>query len=43
VDDAGGRLFVCSDTDYCERRRAGGHRGAELAPDLAPDLVGDVA
>jgi len=22
VDDAGKRLFVCSDTDYCERRRA---------------------
>ena len=23
VDDAGGRLFVCSDTDYCSRRQAG--------------------
>jgi len=22
VDDKGGRLFVCSDTDYCSRRRA---------------------
>jgi alpha-D-ribose 1-methylphosphonate 5-phosphate C-P lyase len=22
VDDKGGRLFVCSDTDFCERRRA---------------------
>jgi len=21
VDDGGGRIFVCSDTDYCERRR----------------------
>jgi alpha-D-ribose 1-methylphosphonate 5-phosphate C-P lyase len=21
VDDDGKRLFVCSDTDYCERRR----------------------
>jgi len=21
VDDKGGRMFVCSDTDYCERRR----------------------
>jgi alpha-D-ribose 1-methylphosphonate 5-phosphate C-P lyase len=21
TDDAGGRMFVCSDTDYCERRR----------------------
>ncbi|MEM8581314.1 MAG: alpha-D-ribose 1-methylphosphonate 5-phosphate C-P-lyase PhnJ [Pseudomonadota bacterium] len=24
VDDAGTRQFVCSDTDYCESRRAGG-------------------
>jgi len=23
VDDKGGRMFVCSDTDYCERRRSG--------------------
>ena len=23
VDDKGGRTFVCSDTDYCERRRGG--------------------
>jgi alpha-D-ribose 1-methylphosphonate 5-phosphate C-P lyase len=23
VDDKGGRLFVCSDTDHCERRREG--------------------
>ena len=22
TDDQGGRMFVCSDTDYCERRRA---------------------
>jgi len=28
VDDEGGRMFVCSDTDYCESRRASGHRGA---------------
>jgi alpha-D-ribose 1-methylphosphonate 5-phosphate C-P lyase len=27
VDDAGGRMFVCSDTDYCETRRGAGHRG----------------
>jgi alpha-D-ribose 1-methylphosphonate 5-phosphate C-P lyase len=27
TDDAGGRMFVCSDTDYCERRRAKGHKG----------------
>jgi alpha-D-ribose 1-methylphosphonate 5-phosphate C-P lyase len=27
LDDRGGRMFVCSDTDYCEKRRAVGHRG----------------
>ena len=27
LDDQGGRMFVCSDTDYCEERRAEGHRG----------------
>ena len=26
VDDNGGRIFVCSDTDYCEARRAKGHQ-----------------
>ena len=31
-DDKGGRMFVCSDTDYCETRRAAGHRGEQLAP-----------
>jgi alpha-D-ribose 1-methylphosphonate 5-phosphate C-P lyase len=30
TDDAGGRMFVCSDTDHCEERRAEGHRGALL-------------
>ena len=34
TDDQGGRMFVCSDTDYCESRRAAGHRG-ELAEDAA--------
>ena len=28
LDDRGGRMFVCSDTDHCEERRDGGHRGA---------------
>ncbi|MEO1777268.1 MAG: alpha-D-ribose 1-methylphosphonate 5-phosphate C-P-lyase PhnJ [Pseudomonadota bacterium] len=32
VDDAGGRLFMCSDTDYCETRRAAGHVGALGTP-----------
>jgi alpha-D-ribose 1-methylphosphonate 5-phosphate C-P lyase len=27
LDDAGGRMMVCSDTDYCEGRRARGYRG----------------
>ncbi len=27
TDDQGGRMFVCSDTDYCEKRRAAGHVG----------------
>ncbi len=31
TDDRGGRVFVCSDTDHCETRRAAGHRGAEEA------------
>ncbi|MEA3537478.1 alpha-D-ribose 1-methylphosphonate 5-phosphate C-P-lyase PhnJ [Rhizobium sp. CC-YZS058] len=30
TDDRGGRMFVCSDTDHCETRRADGHHGAEL-------------
>jgi alpha-D-ribose 1-methylphosphonate 5-phosphate C-P lyase len=35
VDDRGGRLFVCSDTDHCTRRRAQGHRGAAAGHALA--------
>ncbi len=31
TDDRGGRMYVCSDTDHCEDRRARGHRGAMLA------------
>ncbi|GGH16024.1 alpha-D-ribose 1-methylphosphonate 5-phosphate C-P lyase [Alsobacter metallidurans] len=31
LDDRGGRMFVCSDTDFCETRRAEGHRGEMLA------------
>ncbi len=27
VNDRGGRLFVCSDTDYCNERQEAGHRG----------------
>ncbi len=38
LDDKGGRMFVCSDTDHCEKRRAAGHCGPlagnpeEIAP-----------
>jgi alpha-D-ribose 1-methylphosphonate 5-phosphate C-P lyase len=28
TDDRGGRMHVCSDTDFCEGRREAGHRGA---------------
>ncbi|SOC03383.1 alpha-D-ribose 1-methylphosphonate 5-phosphate C-P-lyase PhnJ [Rhodobacter maris] len=31
MDDAGGRMFCCSDTDFCATRRAAGHAG-RLAP-----------
>jgi alpha-D-ribose 1-methylphosphonate 5-phosphate C-P lyase len=31
IDDQGGRMFVCSDTDYCEARRAAGHKGKDAA------------
>jgi alpha-D-ribose 1-methylphosphonate 5-phosphate C-P lyase len=27
TDDRGGRLFCCSDSDYCSKRRAAGHLG----------------
>jgi alpha-D-ribose 1-methylphosphonate 5-phosphate C-P lyase len=27
LDDKGGRMFVCSDSDFCARRRAEGHMG----------------
>jgi alpha-D-ribose 1-methylphosphonate 5-phosphate C-P lyase len=31
VDDAGNRVFVCSDTDHCAARQAAGHRGKDAA------------
>ncbi|HLP68066.1 MAG TPA: alpha-D-ribose 1-methylphosphonate 5-phosphate C-P-lyase PhnJ [Rhizobium sp.] len=31
LDDKGGRMFVCSDTDHCEERREQGHVGHLLA------------
>jgi alpha-D-ribose 1-methylphosphonate 5-phosphate C-P lyase len=35
LDDKGKRMFVCSDTDYCEDRRAEGHAGEMLAKEAA--------
>jgi alpha-D-ribose 1-methylphosphonate 5-phosphate C-P lyase len=35
LDDKGKRMFVCSDTDYCEDRRAQGHAGEMLAKEAA--------
>jgi len=29
TDDAGGRMFVCSDSDYCRQRREAGHVGEQ--------------
>jgi alpha-D-ribose 1-methylphosphonate 5-phosphate C-P lyase len=38
LDDRGGRMFVCSDTDHCEQRRNAGHVGtsAGQSGDRAP-------
>jgi alpha-D-ribose 1-methylphosphonate 5-phosphate C-P lyase len=38
IDDRGGRMFVCSDTNFCEDRRKAGHRGAMLGD--APAEIG---
>lgn len=35
VDDAGNRMFVCSDTDFCEERVAKGYQGAMATGDAA--------
>jgi alpha-D-ribose 1-methylphosphonate 5-phosphate C-P lyase len=37
LDDRGGRMFVCSDTDHCETRRADGYVGS------ASPLAGEVS
>ena len=38
VDDQGSRLFVCSDSNYCEERRDAGHIGGQLAVTLQDAL-----
>jgi alpha-D-ribose 1-methylphosphonate 5-phosphate C-P lyase len=35
LDDAGNRMFVCSDTDYCRSRRAAGHKGRLAQEEVA--------
>jgi alpha-D-ribose 1-methylphosphonate 5-phosphate C-P lyase len=42
LDDRGGRMFVCSDTDYCEERRDAGHRGA-MAGEAPREISGGAA
>jgi alpha-D-ribose 1-methylphosphonate 5-phosphate C-P lyase len=40
VDDAGSRLFVCSDSDFCGERRDSGHRGSQQAVRVRDALEG---
>ena len=40
LDDKGGRMFVCSDSDYCEERRAAGHLGPMAADPNAMTFAG---
>ena len=40
VDDAGSRLFVCSDSDFCGGRRDSGHRGGRQAVRVHDALEG---
>jgi alpha-D-ribose 1-methylphosphonate 5-phosphate C-P lyase len=44
VDDRGGKMFVCSDSHYCEERRNAGHTGAGLGSVAGQQLAanGDV-
>ena len=35
TDDKGGKMYVCSDSDYCQERRAAGHRGPGGDPTYA--------
>jgi alpha-D-ribose 1-methylphosphonate 5-phosphate C-P lyase len=39
TDDQGGRMFVCSDSEYCEERREAGHAGEMLGRAEAMKLV----
>ena len=39
IDDQGGRMFVCSDTFYCEGRREAGHEGLGLQEHAGQSLA----
>jgi alpha-D-ribose 1-methylphosphonate 5-phosphate C-P lyase len=41
IDNEGQRMFVCSDSHYCETRRADGHAGTQLAGAQAMKLVSE--
>lgn len=43
LDDRGGRMFVCSDSNFCEERRAAGHVGPMSADPAAATLAGGSA
>ncbi|MEZ5667778.1 MAG: alpha-D-ribose 1-methylphosphonate 5-phosphate C-P-lyase PhnJ [Alphaproteobacteria bacterium] len=43
LDDAGGSMFVCSDSHHCATRRAAGHRGAFAGHPLAQRTPEDPA
>jgi alpha-D-ribose 1-methylphosphonate 5-phosphate C-P lyase len=43
LDDRGGRMFVCSDSNFCEERRAAGHVGPMAADPAAATLAGGSA
>jgi alpha-D-ribose 1-methylphosphonate 5-phosphate C-P lyase len=40
IDDAGRRLFVCSDSDFCSERREAGHVGNQQAVQMPDVLAG---
>ena len=41
IDDHGGRMFVCSDSDYCQERRDAGHVGKQ--PGASAENSGEAA
>ncbi len=42
LDDKGGHMFVCSDSDYCGKRRAAGHAGPMAAEAAGAGYSADV-